>query len=311
MIRIRIVHGEIGETALEIDQLNHFIKVAEHQSFTRAAEDVGLSQPALSRSIARLEEDLGQPVFDRQTRCVALNDVGQRLLIRARQILTLVDEARAEICDDGRTGRIRIGAIPTIAPFLLPTLLTRCGHAFPGASIVVQEDTTDALVKSLAAGTIDLAVLALPLEVKYLDIDELFEEELWVVMPLGHPLQKRKSIRMSDLAPLPFVMLGEAHCLAGHIRSFCRQKSFHPLTIEQTSQLATVQELVALGHGISLIPDMAKRLDTSDRRVYRSIAGTRPTRKIAILSNPYRFESKLLAAFKNVIRSEYKKIAGA
>jgi len=295
---------------LEIDQLNHFIKVAEHRNFTRAAEDVGLSQSALSRSIARLEEELGQPVFDRQSRCVVLNDVGQRLLIRARQILTLVDEARAEIGDDGRTGRIRIGAIPTIAPFLLPSLLTRCGESFPGASIVVQEDTTDALVKSLAAGTIDLAVLALPLEVKYLDVDELFEEELWVVMPVGHPLEKRKAIRMSDLAPLPFVMLGEAHCLAGHIRSFCRQKSFHPLTIEQTSQLATVQELVALGHGISLIPDMAKRLDTSDRRVYRSLAGTKPTRKIAILSNPYCFQSKLLAAFKNVIRSEYKKIAG-
>ncbi|HBJ34899.1 MAG TPA: hyalin [Planctomycetaceae bacterium] len=289
---------------MEIDQLRNFLKVAEHGNFTRAAEDVGLSQPALSRSIGRLEEELGQPVFDRQSRCVALNDAGQRLLVRARQILLLVDEASSEICDDGRTGRIRIGAIPTIAPYLLPRLLRTCRDGFPEASIIVQEDTTEALLKSLAAGTLDIAILALPIAFKYLEVIELFEEELWLVLPADHPLVKRKTIRMSDIASLPFVMLGEAHCLAGQIRSFCRQKSFHPLAVEQTSQLATVQELVSLGHGISLVPDMAKQIDTSDRRVYRALSDPKPTRKIAALFNPYRFQSKLMKAFLEKIREE-------
>lgn len=289
---------------MEIDQLKNFLKVAEHGNFTRAAEDVGLSQPALSRSILRLEEELGQPVFDRQSRCVSLNDAGQRLLIRARQILSLIDQACAEICDDGRTGRIRIGAIPTIAPYLLPRLLRACRDAFPEAAILVQEDTTESLLKSLAAGTLDIAILALPTEFKYLEVIELFEEELWLVLPADHPLVSRKVIRIADIATLPFVMLGEAHCLAGQIRSFCRQKSFHPLAVEQTSQLATVQELVSLGHGVSLVPDMAKQIDISDRRVYRSLAIPKPTRKIAALFNPYRFQSKLLKAFLAKIRQE-------
>lgn len=292
------------ECNVEIDQLRNFLKVAEHGNFTRAAEDVGLSQPALSRSIGRLEEELGQPVFDRQSRCVALNDAGQRLLVRARQILSLVDEASSEICDDGRTGRIRIGAIPTIAPYLLPRLLRTCRDGFPEASIIVQEDTTEALLKNLAAGTLDIAILALPIAFKYLEVIELFEEELWLVLPAEHPLIKRKTIRMSDISTLPFVMLGEAHCLAGQIRSFCRQRSFNPLAIEQTSQLATVQELVSLGHGISLVPDMAKQIDTSDRRVYRKLSDPKPTRKIAALFNPYRFQSKLLKAFLEKIREE-------
>jgi LysR family hydrogen peroxide-inducible transcriptional activator len=292
------------EVNVEFDQLRNFLKVAEHGNFTRAAEDVGLSQPALSRSIGRLEDELGQPVFDRQSRCVALNDAGQRLMVRARQILSLVDEASSEICDDGRTGRIRIGAIPTIAPYLLPRLLRTCRDGFPEASIIVQEDTTEALLKNLAAGTLDIAILALPIAFKYLEVIELFEEELWLVLPEEHPLVKRKTIRMSDIASLPFVMLGEAHCLAGQIRSFCRQRSFNPLAIEQTSQLATVQELVSLGHGISLVPDMAKQIDTSDRRVYRALSDPKPTRKIAALFNPYRFQSKLLKAFLEKIRKE-------
>lgn len=295
------------EINVEIDQLRNFLKVAEHGNFTRAAEDVGLSQPALSRSIGRLEEELGQPVFDRQSRCVALNDAGQRLLVRARQILSLIDEACAEICDDGRTGRIRIGAIPTIAPYFLPRLLRTCRDGFPEASIIVQEDTTEALLKSLAAGTLDVAILALPIAFKYLEVIELFEEDLWLVLPADHQLVSRKTIRMSDISTLPFVMLGEAHCLAGQIRSFCRQKSFHPLAVEQTSQLATVQELVSLGHGISLVPDMAKQIDTSDRRVYRALSDPKPTRKIAALFNPYRFQSKLLKAFLEKIREECRK----
>jgi LysR family hydrogen peroxide-inducible transcriptional activator len=290
---------------VEIDQLRNFLKVAEHGNFTRAAEDVGLSQPALSRSILRLEEELGQPVFERQSRCVSLTDAGQRFLFRARQILSLVEEASAEICDDGQTGRIRIGAIPTIAPYLLPRLLRTCRDAFPAASIIVQEDTTDALLKSLASGTLDVAILALPIEFKYLEVIELFEEELWLVLPPEHPLAARKRVRIEEIASLPFVMLGEAHCLTGQIRSFCRQRSFHPLAIEQTSQLATVQELVSLGHGVSLVPDMAKQLDTSQRRVYRQISDPKPKRKIAALFNPYRFQSKLMTAFLAKIKADF------
>ena len=197
---------------------------------------------------------------------------------------------------------MRVAAIPTIAPYLLPLILRRFSDAYPQASVIVQEDTTDHLLKKLSDGAVDIAVLALPISAKYLEVEELFDEELLLVMCKDHPLCTKKQIRLADIESLPFVLLGEAHCLTDNIVSFCRQKSFHPMTVELTSQLATVQELVSLNHGISLIPAMARALDKSDGRVYRSLAGATPSRRIAMAFNPYRFQSRLSESFKKLLR---------
>lgn len=288
---------------MEFDQLRNFLRVAEFGNFTRAAEDIGLSQPALSRSIARLEEELGQPVFERQTRQIALTDAGKILSARARQILAIVDDVKSEIADDGQTGRIRVAGIPTIVPYFLPSLLHSFGQEFPHATVLVQEDTTDVLLKQLADGETDLAILAHPLQARHLEIEELFEEELLLVMSTKHPLCDKRQIRLADLESLPFVLLNEAHCLTGNIMQFCQQKAVQPVAVERTSQLASIQELVSLGHGVSLIPAMARTLDHSDRRVYRSLTGKRPTRQILMAWNPYRFQSQLLRRFQEHVRA--------
>jgi len=286
---------------MDLDQLRHFLKVAELANFTRAAEAVGLSQSTLSRSIARLEEELGQPVFDRQTRQVVLSEAGKLLADRARQIIALADDTRAQITDDGQTGLVRIASIPTIAPYFLPGLLRVFHKDYPKAKVVVREDTSDKLLHMVADGEMDIAIMARPIDMKYLQVDDLFEEDLLVVLPAGHPLSDKKNIRPDQIRGLPFVLLGEAHCLTDNIVSFCRQKSFHPVSVELTSQLATVQELVALGHGISMVPAMARVLDDSPRRVYRSMAGPRPSRKVVAVTNPYRFQSRLNQAFRNTL----------
>jgi len=288
---------------VELDQLRNFLRVAERQNFTRAAEDLAMSQPALSRSIQRLEEELGQPVFERKTRSVSLTDAGLLLQSRAQQVLAILEDTRAEITDDGQSGRIRVGAIPTIAPYFLPEVLQRFSREFPKATLLVQENTTDTLLKSCTQGEIDLAILALPIPARYLDVDELFEEELLLVLPPEHPLVRQETIRLADVEPLPFVLLDEAHCLTDNIVSFCRQRSFQPVSVERASQLAMVQELVSLSHGVSMIPAMARRCDQSDRRVYRSFAGRKPTRKIAVVWNPYRFQSRLINAFRERLRA--------
>jgi len=289
---------------MELDQLRYFLKVAERRSFTRAAEDLTISQSALSRSIQKLEEELGQPVFERAGRSVTLTDAGTLLQSRAQNVLTILEDTKAEITDDGESGRIRIGAIPTIAPFYLPDVLKQFAEDFPRASIVVQENTTDALLKLCTQGEVDLAILALPIPSRYLEVEELFEEELLLVLPPKHQLVSKKEIGLTDLEPYPFVLLDEAHCLSDNIVSFCRQRTFHPVSVERTSQLAMVQELVSLSHGISMIPAMARKLDQSDRRVYRSIAGTPPTRKIAAAWNPYRFQSRLTRCFLERLRQD-------
>jgi LysR family hydrogen peroxide-inducible transcriptional activator len=283
---------------MEFDQLRYFLRVAERRSFTRAAEDLLVSQPALSRAIQKLEGELGQPVFERKTRSVSLTDAGTLLQARAQQVLSILEDTKAEITDDGESGRIRVGAIPTIAPYFLPEILRQFSKLFPKATVIVQENTTDNLLRSCTQGEIDLAILALPIPVKYLEVKELFSEELFLVLPPNHPLGEKKTIRLSDVEPLPFVLLDEAHCLSDNIISFCRQRSFQPVTVEKTSQLTMVQELVSLSHGISMIPAMAKKVDQSTHRTYRSISGRKPTRTVAVVWNPYRFQSRLLNEFR-------------
>ncbi len=288
---------------MEMEQLRHFLKVAELENFTRAAEQVKLTQSSLSRSIARLEEELGQPLFDRQSRKVVLNDAGRLLLNSARNILKMTEDAKAEICDDGQSGKVRVAAIPTIAPYFLPECLKLFRQKFPQAQVIVHEDTTENLLKRIADGEVDIAITALPIVARYVEVVPLFEEELLLVTSIDHPLARKKAVRAADIEELPFVLLGEAHCLSDNVISFCRQKSFHPVSVERTCQLSMIQELVTLGHGVSLVPAMACVRDTSKSRVYRSLTGQKPTRTIAMVSNPYRFHSQLVRRFMEHLRS--------
>jgi len=287
---------------MDFDQLRYFLRVAERQSFTRAAEELGLSQPALSRAIQKLEEELGQPILERKSRSVSLTDAGVLLQARAQQVLRILEDTKAEITDDGICGRVRVGAIPTIAPYYLPEMLRQFSEAFPKATLIVQENTTDVLIKSCTQGDIDLAILALPVPAKYLEVEELFEEELFLVLPNDHDLVTKDKIRLKDVEPYPFVLLDEAHCLSDTVISFCRQRNFQPVAVERTSQLTMVQELVSLSHGISMIPAMARQVDQSNRRVYRSLDGKKPTRTVVVVWNPYRFQSRLTAAFRKRLK---------
>jgi LysR family hydrogen peroxide-inducible transcriptional activator len=288
---------------VELEQLRQFLIVARTGNITRASHELGLSQSALSRSIQRLENEFGQPLFERQTRAVTLTDAGLLLETRAEQVLGIIADTKSEIADDGQSGRLRLAAIPTIAPFFLPEFLRQFSADYPKAMLVVQEDTTDNLVRRIKQGEIDLAVLALPIPAKYLEVEELFREELLVVLDPQHPLATKKKIVLADVESQPFVLLDEAHCLSENVISFCRQRQFHPLVMERASQLAMVQELVSLGHGVSMVPEMARRIDESSRRVYRSFSGEKPTRTIALASNPYRFQSKLLGALRERLKT--------
>lgn len=303
--------GERGEDyPMDTAQLRQFLAVARLGNITRAADELAISQPALSRSIQRLEEEFGKPLLERKTRAVELTEAGVLVQRRAEEVLRILDDTKARIADDAHTGRLRIGVIPTIAPYFLPGFLRKFGKEFPAAELVIQEDTTDNLLARCKQGEIDLAILALPIAAKYVDTEELFKEELLLTMPVNHPLAKKKRVVLDDVEPYPFVLLGEAHCLTGSVIGFCRQRSFQPVAVEQTSQLTTVQELVSLGHGVSLIPAMARHCDQSTTRIYRSFDGAKPERRIAMAWNPYRFESKLLAVLKERLRTHTRKAKG-
>ena len=291
---------------MEFGQLRYFLKIAELGTFTRAGEELGMTQPALSRAVAKLEEELGQPVFERRARRIELTDAGRILQTRAEQILALVDDTLAELGDSETTGAVRVGAIPTIAPYLLPIVLRDFRDRLPGVHVVAYEETTDKLLHRCNQGEVDVAVMAAPIVGRYLEAETLFEEELFAVLPTGHPLAARKTISLADLRQQPFVLLDDTHCLSETILSFCRQRAFQPVAIQHTCQLATVEELVSLGHGVSLIPRMARNADTSDRRVYRPISAPTPTRTVVMIWNPYRFQSKRMKRLQECLRRTAK-----
>lgn len=289
---------------LDIQSLEQFVVLARTKNFTRAGEELNLSQSALSRAIQKLEDQLGQPLFERKPREVVLTELGELLLERAKKILKLVEDTFSELSEAGRRGRVRLGAIPTIAPYFLPSLLGSFAEKHPDISVIVQEDTTESLIKSCSHGDIDLAIVALPIIAKYLEVEPLFTEELLLVLPAGHPLAAEESIAVASVDGYPFVMLNEAHCLSENISSFCRRQSVQPVTVERTSQLTTVQELVALDHGVSIVPEMARRLDLSNRRVYRSFSGEKPLRTVALMWNTYRYQGKALKALMEHVRHQ-------
>jgi LysR family hydrogen peroxide-inducible transcriptional activator len=292
---------------MELHQLRYFAAVAELESFTRAAERCLVSQPSLSQQIIKLEKELGQPLFERLGRKILLTDAGRALYQQARQILDAVEEAR-HVCDGvAGHGKVAVGAIPTVAPYLLPPLLRQFARDFPAAEVIVREDVTERTVEGCLAGELDVALLALPIDDQMLRVEPLFEEELFLALPAGHPFARKKRVTADDLRGEPFILLNEAHCLGGQMVSFCRNNGFQPVMRCRSAQLLTVQELVGLGQGISLIPAMARQLDRSRDRVYRSLAPPRPTRTLAVVWHRHRVQSPLVQRFIEIARRHRQK----
>lgn len=288
---------------MEIQQLRLFLKVVEQGGFTAAARDLGLSQPAISQQIARLESSLGRPLFERQGRRVALTEAGELLRRRAMRIVSLVEDTARLLRDDGETGKVTVSAIPTVAPYLMPDLLRSFHDRHPRARVEMNEEVTETILRRCGAGEIDVGVLALPASRGYLQFEPLFDEELLLVTAADHPLTARRRVGLDDLRDLPFVLLDEAHCLSDDIRNFCRRRMFQPVATGRATQLATVQELVAQGFGISLVPAMAVGPDPSGRLRYRSLDGERPVRTIAACWNPDRYESRLMLGFLETLKA--------
>ncbi len=282
---------------MEMHQLRYFAKVADLGNVTRAAEACHVSQPSLSQQLAKLERELGQPMFERLGRGVRLTEAGRLFKRYADQILSLTEDACARVADTPDAGRIVLAAIPTVAPYFLPVVLTRFASECPKAQIEIVEDTTGNILRLLADGSIDLAILALPIQAKHVQTKALFTEELLAVLPSGHPLATKPRVGLKDLVTEPFVVLNEAHCLTRNTMSFCERHAASPLITAKGHQILTMLELVRLGQGVSLIPAMAVPKGPDEGRVYRSLSGEKPSRTIALAWNRMHYQTQLFKRF--------------
>jgi LysR family hydrogen peroxide-inducible transcriptional activator len=296
---------------MELHQLRYFVSVVEVGSFTRAAKACYIAQPSLSLQIQKLEEELGQKLFERLGRGVRLTSAGKAFYSKAVSIVSAVAEARDSLQDPIRLeqGQIRIGAIPTIAPYLLPRLVRVFTSRYPQAQVTVHEDFTEDLVNACVAGEVDLGLLALPIDDERVAVERLYSEELLVAMAARHPFVKKRRITLEELTRERFVLLSEIHCLGTQIIRFCERQGCIPALTCRSAQLMTVQELVAMELGISLVPEMAAKGDRSKLVRYRSISGAKPERTLAMIWHKHRYQSPLVKGLIEIVRREAERRA--
>jgi len=264
-------------------QLRYFDALARHGHFGRAAEACAISQPALSMQIKEMEEALGGLLLERSARQVSLTRFGEELAGRVRDILRSVDELGdfARASRDRLAGRLRIGLIPTIAPYLLPRIIANLTRMHPELDIQVRETLTPKLIRELAEGRLDTAIVALPVSEPSLTEVALFSENFLLVRPRkdeGTPVPSREMLREMRL-----LLLEEGHCFRDQALSFCNMQS-PPREVLDASSLSTLVQMVGAGIGVTLIPEMAVTVETRSATV--SVARFRnpqPSRTIGMV----------------------------
>lgn len=248
-------------------QLRYFDALARHGHFGRAAEACAISQPALSMQIKELEDALGGLLLERSARQVALTPLGEDLARRVRDILSSVDELEdfARASQDRFAGRLRIGMIPTIAPYLLPKVIGNLTRMHPELDIRVRETLTPKLIKEVVEGRLDTAIVALPVSEPSLTEIPLFTENFLLVRPRqdeGTPVPSREMLREMRL-----LLLEEGHCFRDQALSFCKMQSSPPREMLDANSLSTLVQMVSAGIGVTLIPEMAVAVETQSAAV--------------------------------------------
>lgn len=296
---------------MELHQLRYFVAVAECGSFREAAAHCHVAQPSLSQQIKKLERNLGHELFDRLGRRIALTEAGRALLPRAQSILTAVREAENELAQDIESGRgvLAVGAIPTVAPYLLPGPIRRFVKAYPLAQLSVSEDLTESLIERLLSARLDLAILSLPVDCDQIVTEPCLAEPLLAIASRDDAIAQMSELSLDEFQDRPAVVLHEMHCLGQQIRSFCQGHGVRRRIVCYTTQLSTVQSLVALGLGISLVPRMCAASDRSEQCVYRPLAGATPGRKIVAAWSKGRRRSLLAGRFLDEVQREARRLA--
>ncbi|MGN6552054.1 MAG: LysR substrate-binding domain-containing protein [Pararhizobium sp.] len=288
---------------LTFKQLRYFEALARHGHFGRAADACAISQPALSVQIRELEESLGTELFERGARQTRLTQFGEAFALRVRDILRSVEELEdlARSAQARLAGRLRIGIIPTIAPYLLPAVLDTLSRTHDGLDIHVRETLTTTLVQELAHGRLDAAIVALPVSEPTLTEIALFVEKFVLVRPsadAGKPVPDRDTLREMRL-----LLLEEGHCFRDQALSFCSTQSARPRELLDVSSLSTLVQMVSAGIGVTLIPEMAVAVETRSAAVSVSrFSGREPSRTIGMIWRKTSPLAKQLMQISEVVR---------
>ncbi|MEO0387468.1 MAG: hydrogen peroxide-inducible genes activator [Pseudomonadota bacterium] len=287
-----------------LKQLRYFDALARHQHFGRAAEACAISQPALSLQIKELEAMFGAPLVERSARRVALTAIGEGFILKAREILLAVDELSdlVRASHGPLAGRLRLGVIPTVAPYLLPNVIAALSAQYPNLDLELREAVTRSLVEDLEAARLDLAIVALPISEPAVRELALFDEAFVLVRPRREAENPVPSPRA--LQAMRLLLLEEGHCFRDQALSFCELDGAQPRQLMEGSSLSTLVQMVSAGMGVTLIPEMALTLEmrSADVAVAR-FPPPAPQRTIGLIWRAANPLSEQLAEIGPIVRA--------
>jgi LysR family hydrogen peroxide-inducible transcriptional activator len=253
---------------ITLRQLRYLTALARLRHFGRAAAECAVTQPALSMQVRELERELGAELVERRPHEIALTDTGREVARRAERILVathdLIDFARHR---DVLSGRLTLGIIPTLAPYILPRILPRLQAAYPQLRLEVRETQTKVLLDELSAGDLDTVMLALPVDAADIVAVPLFEDPFLLAVPAGDKLPARARIGIADVDQRRLILLEEGHCLRDQALAFCAAPRRDAAASLGATSLATVMQMVANGYGVTLVPEVAAQTEVRDARV--------------------------------------------
>lgn len=244
---------------MNLRDLQYLVALADTGHFGRAAQKSHVSQPTLSAQIKKLEDQLGVQLLERRPRNVALTEVGERVVARARRILQEADDITelARASRDPLAGALKVALIPTLGPYLLPIVTPKLRKQLPRLQLLLYEYQTEALVERLRAGELDLGVLALGVDLAGLEVLPLHEEAFTLAVPAAHRLAKKASVRPDDLAGETLLLLEDGHCLRDQALDVCSRIDVREAEDFRATSLETLRQMVAAGLGVTLLPELA------------------------------------------------------
>ena len=269
---------------MNLKDLKYLVALADTGHFGRAAARSFVSQPTLSAQLKKLEEYLGVKLVERQPRNVQLTEVGKQVVVRARRMLDDGEEivALARSNSDPLAGKVRLALIPTIGPYLLPRVMPKIRKSLPQLGLMLYEYQTEALMKRLHDGEIDLGIIALPTPLDGLESRSLYEEAFTVALPNNHPLAEKSTLRVQDLKGHTLLLLEDGHCLRDQALEVCGRVDVREAEDFRATSLETLRQMVVAGLGITLLPESAVEAPFGPQRglAIRHFAKPAPTRSV-------------------------------
>ncbi len=293
---------------MNLRELEYLVAVDEERHFNRAAQRCFVSQPTLSGQLKKLEEELGVMLIERNTRKVSMTDVGTAVAQQARQVLKEVKAIKeiTQSFEDPMAGELKVGLIPTVAPYLLPEIIPELRQNFPRLTLWLHEHQTAVLLEKLKNADLDLLILALPVDTDEFSEIDLFQEAFWLAVPGNDKLSKKNKVQLMDLNEQEMLLLEEGHCLRGQALDVCFSAGATENNSFRATSLETLRHMVNEGIGMTLLPELAvpKQRAKSDTIHYIPFSEPVPSRRIGMLYRQGSYREETYKQMAQVIKEK-------